>query len=435
METLPSGACASSRATSPPCVARSRNSPSGWTSPSACWRRSGTGLACRRPEGFSPYHRVPRIPGERMKVGVPKETAINERRVALVPETVGRLVQAGLEVLVERGAGEGAFCADELYRAAGATLLPDAGRVLAGAEVVVKVQRPAPEEAAQLRAGVVLISFLQAARFPELVRQLAGRRVTTFSMEQVPRLTRAQSMDALSSQATVAGYKAVLVAAAASPRLLPMLTTAAGTLAPAKVFVLGAGVAGLQAIATARRLGAVVSAFDVRPAVKEQVESLGASFVAPEAVTTAAEAAGGYAAELGEDQQRRELELIHRHIREMDLVITTALIPGRPAPRPITGAMVRGMRSRAVIAVLAAFVGYQVISRVPPLLHTPLMSATNAISGISLVGSLVLAGADYGTLATWLGFIAVTSSSLNVIGGFLITDRMLRMFKRSGSKR
>src|SRR2546426_5715992 len=190
METLPSGACASSRATSPPCVARSRNSPSGWTSPSACWRRSGTGLACRRPEGFSPYHRVPRIPGERMKVGVPKETAINERRVALVPETVGRLVQAGLEVLVERGAGEGAFCADELYRAAGATLLPDAGRVLAGADVVVKVQRPAPEEAAQLRAGVVLISFLQAARVPELVRQLAGRGVTTFSMEQVPRLTR-----------------------------------------------------------------------------------------------------------------------------------------------------------------------------------------------------------------------------------------------------
>src|SRR3989454_2244270 len=264
METLPSGACASSRATSPPCAARSRSSRSGWTSPSACWRRSGTGPACRRPEGFSPYHRVPRIPGERMKVGVPKETAINERRVALVPETVGRLVQAGLEVLVERGAGEGAFCADELYRAAGATLLPDAGRVLAGAEVVVKVQRPAPEEAAQLRAGVVLISFLQAARFPELVRQLAGRRVTTFSMEQVPRLTRAQSMDALSSQATVAGYKAVLVAAAASPRLLPMLTTAAGTLAPAKVFVLGAGVAGVPAVAPAPPLRAGVGAVALR---------------------------------------------------------------------------------------------------------------------------------------------------------------------------
>src|SRR3989442_12701596 len=198
-----------------------------------------------------------------MKVGVPQETAINERRVALVPETVGRLVQAGLEVLVERGAGEGAFCADELYRAAGATLVPEAGRVLAGADVVVKVQRPAPEEAAQLPARAVVISFLQAARFPELVRQLAGRRVTTFSMERVPRLTRAQSMDALSSQATVAGYKAVLVAAAASPRLLPMLTTAAGTLAPAKVFVLGAGVARAPAIAPARPVRA--DGFAVRP--------------------------------------------------------------------------------------------------------------------------------------------------------------------------
>src|SRR3989449_11365752 len=188
MEPLPSGACASSRATSPPCAARSRSSPSGWTSPSACGRGSGPGPACRRPEGFSPYHRVPRIPGERMKVGVPQETAINERRVALVPETVGRLVQAGLEVLVERGAGEGAFCADELYRAAGATLLPDARRGMAGADVVVKRQRPAPEEAAQLPAGAVLISFLPAARLPELVRQLAGRRGTTFSMERVPRL-------------------------------------------------------------------------------------------------------------------------------------------------------------------------------------------------------------------------------------------------------
>src|SRR5437879_1649868 len=179
-----------------------------------------------------------------MKVGVPKETAISERRVALVPETVGRLAKGGVEVLVQRGAGEGAFCADELYRAAGATLVPEAGRVRGAADGVVSVQRPAVEEAALLRAGTVLVSFLQAARFPELVRQLAQRRVTAFSMERVPRLTRAQSMDALSSQATVAGYKAVLVAAAASPRLLPMLTTAAGTLAPAKVFVLGAEAGG-----------------------------------------------------------------------------------------------------------------------------------------------------------------------------------------------
>src|SRR5881296_3213964 len=282
-----------------------------------------------------------------MKVGVPKETAINERRVALVPETVGRLVQAGLEVLVERGAGEGAFCADELYRAAGATLVPEAGRVLAEADVVVKVQRPPGEEAALLRAGAVVISFLQAARFPELVRQLAGRRVTTFSMERVPRLTRAQSMDALSSQATVAGYKAVLVAAAASPRLLPMLTTAAGTLAPAKVFVLGAGVAGLQAIATARRLGAVVSAFDVRPAVKEQVESLGARFL--DLGVHGEETEGGYAKELTPAQQAQQQAALEERVPHFDVVITTALIPGRPAPLLIPASAVSNMRPGSCI--------------------------------------------------------------------------------------
>src|SRR6058998_3885818 len=290
-----------------------------------------------------------------MKVGVPKETAISERRVALVPETVGRLVKGGLEVLVERGAGEGAFCADELYRAAGATLVPEAGRVLAEADVVVKVQRPPGEEAALLRAGAVLISFLQAARFPELVRQLAERRVTAFSMERVPRLTRAQSMDALSSQATVAGYKAVLVAAAASPRLLPMLTTAAGTLAPAKVFVLGAGVAGLQAIATARRLGAVVSAFDVRPVVKEQVESLGATFL--DLGVRGEETAGGYAAELTPEQQREQQQALEARIPDFDVVITTALVPGRPTPKLIPAAAVRGMRAGSVIVDLAAEAG------------------------------------------------------------------------------
>src|SRR5256712_10880760 len=289
-----------------------------------------------------------------MKVGVPQETGISERRVALVPETVGRLAKGGVEVLVQRGAGEGAFCADELYRAAGATLVPEAGRVLAEADVVVKVQRPAAEEAALLRAGAGVISFLPAARFPELVRQLAERRVTAFSLERGPPLTPAQSMDALSSQATVAGYKAVLVAASASPRLLPMLTTAAGTLAPAKDFVLGAGVAGLQAIATARRLGAVVSAFDVRPAVKEQVESLGASFVAPEAVTAPAEALGGYPRGLSLDQQRRELELIHPHIREIDLAITTALIPARPSTRLITRPVARDTSADAMIVELSA---------------------------------------------------------------------------------
>jgi NAD(P) transhydrogenase subunit alpha len=292
-----------------------------------------------------------------MRVGVPKETTADERRVALVPDAVARLVTAGLAVTVGRDAGSGAAAPDDAYTAAGATLAASGPELLAAADVVVKVQRPSPEEAAALREGSVLVSFLVAARAPDLVRQLATRKITALSLEQVPRITRAQSMDALSSQATVAGYKAVLLGAGPLGKLLPMLTTAAGTLAPAKAFILGAGVAGLQAIATARRLGAVVSAFDVRPAAREQVESLGAAFVAADAVSAAAEGAGGYAKELVAEQHQRELELIHRHVREMDLVITTALIPNRPAPRLITAAMVRDMKPGAVIVDLAAEAG------------------------------------------------------------------------------
>ena len=214
-----------------------------------------------------------------MRIGVPKETAPGERRVALVPDSVGRLVKAGHELLVQRGAGESAFYPDREYAAAGATLVEDALAVLGEAELVLKVQKPSAEEVAALRSGTTLVSFLAPAANGELLADLAAHHVTALSMELVPRITRAQSMDALSSQATVAGYQAVLLGATRLPRLLPMLTTAAGTLAPAKTFVLGAGVAGLQAIATARRLGAIVSAFDVRPVVKEQVQSLGASFV------------------------------------------------------------------------------------------------------------------------------------------------------------
>jgi NAD(P) transhydrogenase subunit alpha len=292
-----------------------------------------------------------------MKVGVPKETAVNERRVALVPDTVARLVKSGLAVVVEQGAGAGADWPDAAYRMAGAELAPGATAVFGAADVVTKVQPPSPDEAGALKAGAVLISFLQPVRAPELVRQLATRRVTALSLERVPRITRAQAMDALSSQATVAGYKAVLVGAAELTKFLPMLTTAAGTIPPAKTFVLGAGVAGLQAIATARRLGAVVSAFDVRAAAREQVESLGAKFVAQDAATAAAEGAGGYATELAADQHRQELELIHAHLRDMDLVITTALIPNRPAPRLITATMVADMRPGAVIVDLAAEAG------------------------------------------------------------------------------
>jgi NAD(P) transhydrogenase subunit alpha len=290
-----------------------------------------------------------------MRIGVPKETAPGERRVALVPDSVGRLVKAGHEVLLQRGAGESAFYPDREYAAAGVSFAEDAPAVLGDADLVLKVQKPSAEEVTGMRPGTTLVSFLAPAANGDLLADLAAQNVTALSMELVPRITRAQSMDALSSQATVAGYQAVLLGATRLPRLLPMLTTAAGTLAPAKTFVLGAGVAGLQAIATARRLGAVVSAFDVRPVVKEQVHSLGASFVEAEQVS--AEGKGGYATELAEEQQRKVLEAVGRHIKDMDLVITTAQIPGRPAPRLITEEMVASMRAGSVIVDLAAEAG------------------------------------------------------------------------------
>jgi H+-translocating NAD(P) transhydrogenase subunit alpha len=289
-----------------------------------------------------------------MRIGVPRETASQERRVALVPDTVGRLRKAGHEVAVQRGAGAAAGFPDGQYEQAGAALAADAGELYARSELVLKVQRPSREEVARLAPGTILVSFLAPATSGEIIAALAERKVTALAMELVPRITRAQSMDALSSQANLAGYKAVVIGAEALNRILPMMTTAAGTLAPAKAFVIGVGVAGLQAIATARRLGAVVSGFDVRPVVKEQVQSLGATFVeAP----VAAEGAGGYAKELAEDQQRRVLETIAKHIVTQDLVVATAQIPGRPAPRLVTGEMVRAMKPGAVIVDLAAETG------------------------------------------------------------------------------
>jgi H+-translocating NAD(P) transhydrogenase subunit alpha len=292
-----------------------------------------------------------------MRISVPAETAAHERRVALVPESVGRLVKAGAEVVVQQGAGARAYFPDQAYADAGATLAPDAASAYAGASIVVKVQRPTPEELRLVPPGAVLVSLMQPGANGDFPQQLAERGVTGLALELVPRITRAQSMDVLSSQATVAGYKAVLVAASALAKFLPMLTTAAGSIAPAKAFVIGAGVAGLQAIATARRLGAVVSAFDVRPAAREQVQSLGATFVAGELVSSDAETKGGYAKAQSEDEQRRTLAAIAGHIKDMDLVVTTAQIPGRPAPRLITTHMVRSMRPGSVVVDLAAETG------------------------------------------------------------------------------
>jgi H+-translocating NAD(P) transhydrogenase subunit alpha len=286
-----------------------------------------------------------------MKVGVPRENAAGERRVALVPDTVKRLVDGGFDIQVERGAGLQASFPDAQYEEAGASLVDDP---YAG-DAVVKVQTPSAEEAARLRDGQLLIGFLQPLTDREGIERLGQRGVLAFAVESIPRITRAQSMDALSSQATVSGYKAVLLAADRLPKFFPMLMTAAGTVAPAKVLVLGAGVAGLQAIATARRLGAVVSGFDVRPIVREQVESLGATFL--DLGISGEETEGGYARELNEEEQRAQQEALEARLPEFDAVITTALVPGRPAPRLIPAAAVAAMRPGSVIVDLAAEAG------------------------------------------------------------------------------
>ncbi len=294
-----------------------------------------------------------------MKIGVPKEIADNETRVALVPDTVAQLVKKGLEVVVESGAGEQASYLDEAYKKAGASIASGPQAVFGEADLICKVQRPMMNEhvglseLAMMKPGTVLVTFFQPLVNHQLVQELADAGITSFSMDAIPRITRAQSMDALSSMSTVAGYKAVLIGANALGRFFPLLMTAAGSVPPARVFVLGAGVAGLMAIATARRLGAVVEAFDVRPAVKEQVESLGAKFVEMP-LEEKAETAGGYATQLSEEAHRREVELLHKHVKDSDVVITTALIPGRPAPELVTEDMVKDMKPGSVIVDLAA---------------------------------------------------------------------------------
>jgi len=287
-------------------------------------------------------------------IAVTRERRDGETRCALTPETVKKLTALGATVTVEAGTGLGSSIPDADYAAAGATVAPDTKAALAGADLLLKVRGPTAQETSALKPGAVVAALLDAYREKETVAALAGAGVTAFAMEFVPRITRAQAMDALSSQANLAGYRAVIEAAYAYGKGFPMMMTAAGTVAAAKVFVMGAGVAGLQAIATARRLGAVVTATDVRPASKEQVESLGAKFVAVEDEEfRAAETAGGYAKPMSPEYQAKQAGLTASHIVKQDVVVTTALIPGRPAPRLVTAAHVASMKPGSVIVDLA----------------------------------------------------------------------------------
>jgi proton-translocating NAD(P)+ transhydrogenase subunit alpha len=290
-----------------------------------------------------------------MIVAVPKEVAAGESRVALTPDIAGKLVAKGLTVQVESGAGDAAGYTDAAYGDAGAAIVADRAALLAGADLVAVVQPPPAADLAKLKAGTVLVGFLDPLGSPQLLQDLAAKKITALAMEMVPRITRAQRMDALSSQSTAAGYRAALMAATSIGKFFPMLMTAAGTVPPAHVLILGAGVARLQAIATARRLGAVVQAFDIRPAVKEQVESLGATFVGLQ--LEEAETEGGYAKAVGEDVHRQEQELLAKLVAGADAVITTAQVPGRKAPVLITTAMVEGMKPGSVIIDLASSSG------------------------------------------------------------------------------
>ena len=290
-----------------------------------------------------------------MKIAVLKETRSGETRVAASPETVKKFTGLGAEVVVQSGAGEGARFSDEAFAEAGAQISPSAADAAQGADVTLKVLRPSAEELRVLGRGTKLIAIMSPYNDPDSVSAYARLGVDAMAMDFMPRITRAQSMDVLSSQSNLAGYKAVIDAAAYYGQALPMMMTAAGTIAPAKVFVMGAGVAGLQAIATARRLGAVVSATDVRFAAKEQVESLGATFVTvDEEAMKEAETEGGYAKEMSQDFQKRQAEFVAEHIRKQDIVITTALIPGRPAPKLVSEDMVSSMKPGAVLVDLAA---------------------------------------------------------------------------------
>ncbi len=321
--------------------------------------RSPQGAVVCLPQSLTPQQAL-RFDDARMNIAVPRETAEGETRTALTPLIAGQLVASGNTVLVQAGAGAGAHFPDAAYAEAGATIVPDAPALYGQADLVLRVGRPSNEEIEMLRPNTVLIGTLGTLSNPALAERLAERGITSISMDAIPRITRAQSMDSLSSQSTVGGYKAVLLAASRLPKFFPLLTTAAGTVRPARGLVMGAGVAGLMAIGTARRLGAVVEAFDVRPVVKEQVESLGGIFIEvpmTDEEKAAAQTTGGYAREMNEDYQRRQRELIAERVQAADFVITTALIPGRPAPKLITADMVATMQPGSVIVDMAAEAG------------------------------------------------------------------------------
>ena len=320
-----------------------------------------------------------------MKIAVIKETHSHEHRVAATPETVKKYVAMGADVSVQAGAGEAAAFADSAYEAAGARVISSAAETLKGADIVLKVQRPSSSELAQIANGASLISILSPHGNTDTLSAYAAAGVDAYAMDLMPRITRAQSMDVLSSQSNLAGYKAVIDGAAHFGRAMPMMMTAAGTVAPAKVFVMGAGVAGLQAIATARRLGAVVTATDVRFAAKEQVESLGATFVTvDEEAMKDAETSGGYAKEMSDDFKKRQADFVAEHLKKQDIVITTALIPGRPAPELISAAMVDGMKQGSVIVDLAVEQGGNVGPSKP--------GETVSYKGVSIIGHINVPG-------------------------------------------
>ncbi len=343
-----------------------------------------------------------------MRIAVPAETQGSETRVAVTPETVRKFIGLGAEVAVEAGAGLASGITDADYEAAGARIAKSAAEAQAGAAIVLKVRRPSPSEAGSLPAGALVIGIMDPYGNEDAVRGLAQASVAAFAMEFMPRITRAQVMDVLSSQANLAGYRAVVDGAAEYGRALPMMMTAAGTVPAARIFIMGVGVAGLQAIATARRLGAIVTATDVRPATKEQVESLGAKFLAVEDEEfKQAQTAGGYAKEMSAEYQAKQAELTASHIAKQDIVITTALIPGRPAPKLITAAMVESMRPGSVIVDLAVERGGNCeLAKPGEVVTTP--------NGVKIVGHLNVAGR-----------LAATSSSLYAKNLFAFVETLI----------